>query len=441
MHRPSLGRALILLSLVLLPGIGKTAQAAPLMGYIEGAGKNTVSVVQTTPFGNAGRAAELQRAVSDNFSLLPFVEEINARGVPGGPSVEAPGGKGVNFERFVLAGVNLLITANWVDSANVEMRCFSAGEGRFLFGNRYAVPGGGEGIRDVADKFCANFLDAVIGNGAFFRSNLAFIRTAAPRKKDVWTMKPNGRFLRRATNLPGEALSPAWSPDGRFVVFTHIDARTHALGVWDSTTRTVQRITFPGNTVIGPAFMPDNRLAVSLTDGANPSIFLLNHRFQKERRLDNSMAIDVSPSVDASGARMVFTSNRYGNPHIFLKDLRTGLVSRVTTAGRYNSDPSISPDGTVVAFARQEGGGHRIYTADLLTGQERQITFGPGSDEQPEFAPDGYFITFMSTRSGQKRIYVITRHGGTAKALPTGQGDASFPAWGPAPRSPRQGSS
>ena len=433
MHRPSLIRALAL-SLLLLPALARTVPAAPLMGYIEGAGKNTVTVVQTTPFGDTGRAAGLQRAVSDNFSILPFVQEINARGVPGGPAVESPGGQGVNFDRFVLAGVNLLLTANWVDSGTVEMRGFSAGEGRFLFGNRYAVPRGEEGVKDVADKFCANFLDAVIGNGAFFRSNLAFVRTAGPRKKDVWVMKPNGRSLRRVTNMPGEALSPAWSPDGRFVVFTHIDVRTHALGVWDSTTRTVQRIKFPGNTVIGPAFMPDNRLAVSLTDGSNPSIFLLNHRFQKERRLDNSLAIDVSPSVDAAGTRMAFTSNRYGNPHIFLKDLRSGLVTRITTAGRYNSDPSISPDGTVVTFARQEGGGHRIYTYDLLTSQERQITFGPGSDEQPEFAPDGYFITFMSTRSGQKRIYVITRHGGTAKLMPTGQGDASFPAWGPAPR-------
>jgi TolB protein len=434
MRRHSLASGSILFVLLFSAWIVRTAQAAPLMGYIEGAGKNTIAVAQASPFGNSARAAGLQKAISENFSLLPFVEEINPRGIPGGPAVEAPGGQKVNFERFVLAGVNLLITANWVDGGNVELRCFSAGEGRFLFGNRYAVPGGEEGLRDVADKFCAHFLDAVIGNGAFFRSSLAFVRSAAPRKKDIWVMKPNGRFLRRATNLPGEALSPAWSPDGRFVVFTHIDARTHALGVWDSLNRNVQRIKFPGNTVIGPVFMPDNRVAVSLTDGSNPSIFLLNHRFQKERRLDSSLAIDVSPSVDASGSKMVFTSNRYGNPHIFMKDLRSGLVSRITSAGRYNSDPSINPDGTVVAFARQEGGGHRIYTYDLLTNQERQITFGPGSDEQPEFAPDGYFITFMSTRSGQKRLYVITRHGGTVKLLPTGQGDASFPAWGPIPK-------
>lgn len=423
----SAGFFLFLLLVLALPA---QAQAAPFVAHVQGAGKKTVSIVLTTPFGSNSKSATLQKAISSNFALLPLVVEVNANGIPGGPAAEAANGQGVNFNRFALAGANLLITTNWVDSSHVELRCFEVSEGRFMFGNRYEVGKGDDGVLDVADKFCADFLEMVIGNGGFFRSNLAFIRIDGPRKRDVWVMKPNGRHLRRITNMPGEALSPTWSPDGRFVLFTHIDSRSHALGVWDGTTRSVQRIKFPGNTVIGPTFMPDNRVAVSLTDGRNPSIFLLNHAFQKERKLDNSTAIDVSPSVDASGTRMVFTSNRYGNPHIFMKDLRSGAVTRITTNGKYNTDPSISPDGTAVTFARMEGGGHRIYVYDLVNNTERQITFGPGSDEQPEFAPDSYFITFMSTRNGQKQIYVTTREGGTAKKLPTGNGDASFPAWG-----------
>ena len=422
------------LPLVLLFTLSLPAQAAPYVAHVQGAGKNTVSMVLTTPMGGGSKSAEMQQAISANFALLPLVVQINPMGIPGGAAVSAANGQGVDFKKFAMAGADMLITSNWIDSSNVELRCFDVSEGRFMFGNRYTLNSGDDGLRDVADKFCADFLDMVIGNGDFFRSNLAFIRIDGPRKRDVWVMRPNGRQLRRITNMPGEALSPTWSPDGRFVLFTHIDSRTHALGVWDSTKKTVQRIKFPGNTVIGPTFMPDNRVAVSLTDGRNPSIFLLNHAFQKERKLDNSTAIDVSPSVDASGNRMVFTSNRFGNPHIFLKDLRSGAVTRITTQGKYNTDPSISPDGTVVAFARQEGGGHRIWVYDMVTNQERQVTFGPGSDEQPEFAPDSYFITFMSSRNGQKEIYVTTRNGGTPKQLPTGAGDASFPAWGPLPR-------
>ena len=230
--------------------------------------------------------------------------------------------------------------------------------------------------------------------------------------------------------MPGEAMSPAWSPDGRFVVFTHIDPKSHALGVWDRSTGKVQRIRFPGNVVIGPAFMPDNKVAVALSNGKYPVIFLLNHVFQKERVLEQSNAINVSPTFDSTGTKMAFTSSRLGGPQIFLKDLNSGSISRVSKNGTYNSEANLSPDGTLVVYSRMTDYGHRIFVQDMLTGMERQITFGPGSDEQPSFCADSYFIAFASTRSGGRGIYLTTRHGGDAKQVPTGGGAASFPRWG-----------
>ncbi|MDR1945760.1 MAG: translocation protein TolB [Desulfovibrio sp.] len=421
----------LLALLVLLP---PAVKAAPLSVQVVGAGENTVNLLQADPTGGSGRAAALRKAVNDNMSLIPFIRIVNPAGIPGGAGIASAAGEGVDFKRFALAQVHLLISAGWQGSSQVELRCFSVADGRFMFGNRYAVGPAEKDILDVADTFCADFLEAVIGRGDFFRSVMAFVKSDGPMKKDIWSMKPNGRGLTRLTNMKGEALSPTWSPDGRRVLFTHIDKRSHGLGVCDTGSRTVQRVRFPGNTVIGPAYMPDGRVAVGLTDGRNPSIFLLGQSLQKERRLDESSAIDVSPSVDTSGSLMAFTSSRLGSPQVFLKDLRSGAVRRISREGSYNTDPSISPDGSLVAYARQEGGGHRIYVHDLITDQERQVSFGPGSDEKPAFAPDSYFIAFMSTRGGVRQLYVTTRNGGDAKRLPTGPGDASFPAWGPATR-------
>lgn len=415
------------ISLAALP-----AMAATPTVEIVGTGGSMVNIVQATPLGSTARAAALQKGINSNMALLPFVNVINPASIPGGATIASAAGEGVDFRRFAMAQTHMLVTANWLDASQVELRCFTVASGKFMFGNRYAVGGTDNELQDVADKFGADFLEAVIGRGDFFRSSVAFIKTDGVRKKDVWTVRPNGRYLKKLTNIPGEALSPAWSPDGSRIIFTHIDKRSHGLGVYDAGGGTVQRIKFPGNTVIGPAYMPDGRVAVSLTDGRNPSIFLLGPGLQKERKLDDSSAIDVSPSLDASGSLMAFTSSRLGNPHVFLKDLRTGGVRRISQSGSYNTDPSISPDGTLVAFARREGGGHRIFVQDLVTGMERQLTFGPGSDEEPSFAPDSYFIAFMSTRGGKKEIYVTTRNGGEPRRLPTGSGDAAFPAWGPA---------
>ena len=422
---------LLILMVCLMP---LSAPAATSTVDLVGTGGGMTNVAQASPLGNSGQAAALQKAISADLALLPFVSVINPNGIPGGATVTSATAEGIDFKRFSLANAQLLITTNWLDSSQVELRCFSVAQGSFMFGNRYAVGGGESAVLDVADKFCDDLLEAVIGRGDFFRSPLAFVKTDGPQKRDIWSMRANGRYLARLSNMPGEALSPSWSPDGRRVIFTHIDKRSHGLGVYDTGSKSVQRMKFPGNTVIGPTYMPDGRVAVSLTDGRNPSIFLLGHGLEKQGKLDESPSIDVSPSVDAKGALMAFTSNRMGGPQIFLKDLRSGSVRRISQAGSYNTDPSISPDGTLVAYARLEGGGHRIYVQDLVTGQERQLTFGPGSDEEPAFAPDSYFIVFMSTRSGKKALYVTTRNGGEPKLLPTGPGDAAFPAWGPAGR-------
>jgi TolB protein len=387
------------------------------------------NIVQAAPLGNSSRAAALQKAIGANMTLLPFVNVINPNGIPGGGAISGATADGIDFKRFSLANAQLLITTNWNDPSMVELRCFSVAQGSLMFGNRYAVKDGEDALLDVADKFCDDFLEAVIGRGDFFRSSMAFIKTDGARKRDVWSVRPNGRYLHRLTNMQGEALSPSWSPDGRKVIFTHIDKRSHGLGIYDTGSKSTQRIKFPGNTVIGPTYLPDGRVAVSLTDGRNPSIFILGHSLEKQGKLDESQSIDVSPSVDAKGTLMAFTSNRMGGPQIFLKDLRSGSVRRISQYGNYNTDPSISPDGTLIAYARQEGGGHRIYVQDLISGQERQLTFGPGSDEEPAFAPDSYFIAFMSTRNGKKSIYITTRNGGEPKLLPSGAGDAAFPAW------------
>lgn len=393
-----------------------------------------VRIAVAPPVGAAAPADQVSRYLFENLSFLPFATIIDPRSVPGGAAQDVASGPTLDLRRFQLAGAHMLITSAWLQEGGrpkAELRAFDVTTGKFVFGNSYAnVETATAG--DVADSFCADFMKALTGSGDFFRSTIAFIKTAGKTQKDVWAVKPTGRNLRRITNMPGDALSPSWSKDGRFIIFSHVDVRTHGLGVWDATTGQVQRIRFPGNTVIGPFFMPDNKVAVSLSTGKNPGIFLLDHKFRRERTIENSASIDVSPSVDASGAKMAFVSSRMGNPHIFLKDMRTGAVKRISYDGKYNTEPSISPDGTLIAYSRMMGGGHRIFVYDLVKQTETQISNGPGSDEQPAFAPDNYFIAFTSTRGGVRQLYLTTRNGGDARRIPTGNGDASFAAWGPA---------
>lgn len=428
--------ALLLCALTLCLTTGNAGAAVQIDIY--GPGQNIVNLALAKPLtgpsaeaGNMG--AQLNRTIEQNLQILPFMRLTEQKAVLGGtllPGYEPPS---LDFKRFQLAGSDIVVTAFWPrgdsGTAAVQLRAFETSSGNRLFGKEYPQVTS-QDLPEVADRFCADLLEVLTGSGAFFRSTLAFVKKTGKMQANVWTVKPTGRNLRQITNMQGEAMSPAWSPDGRFVVFTHIDARSHGLGVWDRSTGKTQRIRFPGNTVIGPCFMPDNRVAVSLSNGKRPEIYLLNHAFQRERVLESSDAINVSPTFDAKGTRMVFTSSRLGGPQIFLKEMGSGAVRRVSMNGGYNTEGCISPDGTLVVFSRLTEYGNRIFVQDLMSGLERQVTFGPGNDEHPSFCGDSYFIAYTSSREGARRIYLITRHGGDSKRVPTGGGDASFPRWG-----------
>ena len=419
------------------------AVAGPVQIDIYGPGQGSLSLAMASPLGTtpgvaaSGMGPQLNQHIHENLSFLPFLRLVEPQAILGGTVLAGYKGTDVDFKRFQLAGADLLVTAGCPSGdagsgSFVELRVFEAYSGKLVFGKAYSNIEQGQ-LPDVADRFCSDLMKALTGHGEFFKSTLAFVKQDGKHKRDVWLSKPTGRDARRITNMPGEAMSPSWSPDGRFVVFSHFDDRSHALGVWDRLTRQVQRIRFPGNTVIAPAFLPDNKVAVSLSSGRNPDIFLLNHVFQRERPLEENSSINVSATFDATGTKMAFCSSRLGGPQIFLKDLTTGQVQRVSKNGNYNTEPSLSPDGTLIAFTRMTDYGQRIFVYDMVTGLERQVSFGPGRDEQPAFGPDSYFVAFTSDRNGPKQIYLITRHGGDPKRVPTGGGDASFARWGMIP--------
>jgi Periplasmic component of the Tol biopolymer transport system len=224
--------------------------------------------------------ADLQKIVQQNLSFLPFMRLTDPRAVLGGVVLAGCEPPSLDFKRFQLAGSDIVVTTYWPEGDSgtrpVQIRAFETNSGGRLFGKEYPKVTAHD-LPEVADRFCADLLEALTGNGSFFRSTLAFVKKTGKMSANVWLVKPTGRDLRQITNMPGESMSPAWSPDGRFVVFTHIDEKSHALGVWDRTSGKVQRIRFPGNVVIGPAFMPDNKVAVALSNGKYPVIFQLNH--------------------------------------------------------------------------------------------------------------------------------------------------------------------
>lgn len=398
---------------------------------IYGPGQNKMNMALAQPLGPEGATApamagELQDLIRQNLQILPFLDLVAPESIIGGDKLAGYTLEEVDFKRFQLVGADLLLTSGWnSEGTAVELRVLQVFTKRQLVGKSYSSLTAQQ-LPEVADRFCSAFMEALTGHGEFFRSTLALVKKVG-ENKNVYTVRPTGRNLRPITNLKGYCLSPTWSKDGRFIAFTYIDDRKHSLGVADLDTGKVTTQAYKGRSVISPAFTAGNKIAVSMSEGENPNIVLLDANLKIERTLISSNSIDVSPSFDQSGSTLAFVSDRFGGPQVFIA--AGGGANRVTYEGSYNTDPSLSPAGDKLVFTRRTPEGYRIFALDLTSGKERQISFGPGNDEQPAFAPDGYFVAFTSTRNGPKQIYLTTRHGDPAVRIPTG-GDGSFPAWG-----------
>ncbi len=416
------------------------AAQEPLQIDIFGPGEERINIFIAPPkaleaqvLHHPGTGRQIHHLLQDYLGLLPFVTHVDPGHILGGPEVAGVRGRDIDFRKFSLSRVDLLLTIGLEQhpgrTGSVEMRAFEVFGQRMVLGRAYDLQDEDQ-IPLMVRRFCAELMDYLTGNGDFFRSVLAFERKHGDNK-NIWSVTPQGTDLRQITEVQGITLSPAWSPGGEKIAFTLLKDNRHYLGVWNLEQDETQTFTLPGNTIISPAFAPDGRLAISLDPMGRPDIYWLNDDFRMGQAIMEHWAIDVSPSFDRTGRKMAFASGRLGNPHIFVHDFNKQQVNRVTYEGRYNTNPSISPDGNFVAFSRQTPDGHRIFVAELSTGRERQITFGPGNDEDPAFAPDGYFVAFSSSRSGDYRLYLTTRNGDEPRQIPTGRGDAKAPAWGP----------
>src|SRR5260370_11856299 len=74
-----------------------------------------------------------------------------------------------------------------------------------------------------------------------------------------------------------------------------------------------------------PRFTPDGqRVIMSLQQGANSNLFVMDLRSKATTRLTDTAAIDTAPCYSPDGTRICFESDRGGRPQIYLMGANRG---------------------------------------------------------------------------------------------------------------------
>ncbi|HXW04439.1 MAG TPA: protein kinase [Vicinamibacterales bacterium] len=398
---PSQGRGRLAAAWIRWALAGAVAAATiPLAVFLRGTFSDNPSVLRyqlVSTFPGAHRSGSL----SPDGAFMAFVQE-DATGVPqvwvknlqSGDPVQITDGPTAAMRPRWAAARNLVVFARqgagiWSVSplggpprqiVPAGMNPHVAADGRTIVFEQddtlWVVIDDGSGPRQVTGfpprAYSLPYTPAISPDGRM----VAFFRAQLGPNGDLWVVPAEGGEARRLTDDMCEGGSPAWTPDGRHIVFS--SARTGSRTLW--------RVPVAGGA------------AEPITSGAGD---------------------DLEPDLTAAGDRLLYTNVR-NSWRLHVRDLETGASRVIMDRREPVLWPRFSPDGSTLAFfgPSPAGPGH-VFTVARDGGNLRQLTDRRGEiNTMPRWSPDGRSLAFYQMMPARSLRQIPVAGGASQELAP-----------------------
>ncbi|MEP6549547.1 MAG: hypothetical protein ABJB95_00115 [Gemmatimonadales bacterium] len=244
----------------------------------------------------------------------------------------------------------------------------------------------------------------------------------------------------RTVPTVGAALSPAWHPSGRYLVY--VDADDGGTRIAQVDLRTMKPRLFSSSSRglnITPVYTKDGKNIVWAMGGDSPAELMLasigGEDSVPKPFVGRTGFETTSPSFSPDGRQIVFMSPRPLTPQLYTMNVDgTGLrLLTPVVAGKrsYRTGADWSPTGEEIAY-QQQAGDFQVWTIRVKDRVMTQLTY-EGENEDPSWAPDGRHLS-ITRRLGaigeQRNIWVLDERTGRLRQL-TQSGDARLSDWSP----------
>lgn len=285
-------------------------------------------------------------------------------------------------------------------------------------------------------------------------------RNRGPRPDAERELPPLPAEVERLTETEGMERHPAWTPDGRSLVFTYEEGAVSTIRRLDLETGRAVSLTDSVYRDKEPDVSPDGRYMVwSSRRTIGTKLWVMRLEDGAQAKLTPSMDSDreISPCWSHNGRRVYFTRNQVGGSvSLPVEVSREGENERVLLEEEgQHLRPAVSPDGDRIAWLYRLGplttlrlmdasvtalyeeiplpghqlngfawlpDGRRLIVSymhessheqgfdlgilDLDTGEIRPLLDIGRSEMDPALSPDGTRLAFVSNREGPNELYV-----------------------------------
>lgn len=269
---------------------------------------------------------------------------------------------------------------------------------------------------------------------------IVFISDMAGRL-NLWKVNSAGGWPIQLTQSDERQFSPVWSPDGKWIVYQQ---DTGGNELWD-----LYAVPSDGGDVInltntsdareeGPLWSNDGKtiaFGYKPKDSTVYDIELLDWQSRKVRKLTNetTKTYSWSPVAWSADGKYIFANRGEvsGIPEgdVYRIDVATGKAENLTAheGKRLYAASSLSPDGKTLLITSDEKGGYQnVALLDVTTKNRTWVTDIKWEASSGNFSPDGKSFTYVINEDGRTDAYIVSRQTNHAEKIALAEGLNTF---------------
>jgi Tol biopolymer transport system component/DNA-binding winged helix-turn-helix (wHTH) protein len=259
---------------------------------------------------------------------------------------------------------------------------------------------------------------------------VAFCRFPGNAASEVYLLPLSEEYeaageARRLTGNNEVALSPAWSRDGRRILYVFASKATELriINVSGSGSSeqvplledNIGQLSLGRHLVYSRSSVDTNIWRAEIPPEGNPA--------RRPQPLISSSYDDFQPRYSPDGKKIAFGSTRSGTREIWIAHADgSNPVPLTTFGGPLVGLMNWSPDSQRLVFHARPEGQADLFTLPVTGGVPKRLTVNPSDDTVPSYSHDGRWIYFTSMRSGQFEVWKMPAEGGDATQITWGGG-------------------